>query len=376
MKVRKVFGIETTDYLDGFQYTDSVLKFFPTAEGYFNVETGKYVYNYTDHLGNVRLSYAKNGAGTEIIEESNYYPFGLKHEGYNVLTGNSAYKYKYNGKELQESGMYDYGARFYIPDLGRWGVVDPLAEKMTRHSPYNYAFNNPSRFTDPDGRKGTDVIIKGGAKQAALDELQKSVSSELTLKMNSNGKVSYTQNNAGAKLSNDAQQLVNAIDDHSVNVNLTAEYTKKTSDGYPYVLGAFGGSETKYLLSTDGKSLNPITETRQEINPAIAKRVSAFFWRPGADTLHEVTESYQGALAARALGKLSVGIATNAEGDNPFSVYNIAYNSATSQTDGYDISAKRSDGSSANPFSKGAITQVFLKDTTGKKPNELIYIYP
>ncbi|WP_105704541.1 DUF6443 domain-containing protein, partial [Chryseobacterium sp. MYb7] len=129
VKVRKIFGTETTDYLDGFQYTDSVLKFFPTAEGYLNVETGKYVYNYTDHLGNVRLSYAKNGAGTEIIEESNYYPFGLKHEGYNVLLGNSAYKYKYNGKELQESGMYDYGARFYMPDIGRWISPDPLSEE-------------------------------------------------------------------------------------------------------------------------------------------------------------------------------------------------------------------------------------------------------
>jgi hypothetical protein len=27
------------------------------------------------------------------------------------------YNYKYNGKELQESGMYDCGARFYIPDV-------------------------------------------------------------------------------------------------------------------------------------------------------------------------------------------------------------------------------------------------------------------
>ncbi len=109
------------------------------------------MYNYTDHLGNTRLSYAKNGAGTEIIEESNYYPFGLKHEGYNVLMGNPLYKYKYNGKELQETGMYDYGARFYIADLGRWGVVDPLAEKSRRWSPYNYALNNPIYFTDPDG---------------------------------------------------------------------------------------------------------------------------------------------------------------------------------------------------------------------------------
>ncbi|QBA23931.1 RHS repeat-associated core domain-containing protein [Chryseobacterium indologenes] len=146
------------------------LQFFPTSEGFYDYQKNQYIYQYKDHLGNIRVSFGKNSTGVlEIVDSNDYYPFGMNH----LKTGNAYFgqdsfkKYKYNGKELQETGMYDYGARMYMPDLGRWGVVDPLAEKMTRHSPYNYAFNNPLSFIDPDGREAMKPTPKEAAAMAA-----------------------------------------------------------------------------------------------------------------------------------------------------------------------------------------------------------------
>ena len=181
--------VTTTNYISGFHYENDALKFFATAEGYVNhtlsqgISFYNYIYNYTDHLGNNRLSYTLNQTlgNVVIYEQNHYYPFGLKHEKYGVTakqyigdedtgyyTGNvgltgryrrNEYQYKYNGMEYQdelELNFYDYGARNYDPAIGRWMNIDPLAEQMRRHSPYNYAFNNPVYFIDPDGMAPDD----------------------------------------------------------------------------------------------------------------------------------------------------------------------------------------------------------------------------
>jgi RHS repeat-associated protein len=170
VKQRKIVSGTTTDYAGGFQYENNVMKFFPHPEGYAENNAGifSYIYQYKDHLGNVRLSYGdKNNDGmvnnTEIVEENSYYPFGLKHNGYNntVTSTNPGQKLKYNGKELQDElglNFYDYGARNYDPSLGRWMNVDPLAEVSRRWSPYSYAYNSPLKFTDPDGMLPEDKV--------------------------------------------------------------------------------------------------------------------------------------------------------------------------------------------------------------------------
>src|SRR5690554_26005 len=186
-KVINGLEITTMDYLGGFHYENTELKFFPTTEGYVNATKNgnqynyNYVYNYTDHLGNIRLSYTYTdpilGRGNlRILEENHYYPFGLKHKKYGSVDYDfveleddegyyvgieivppgerKTYQYKYGGNELQDElnlNVYALGWRDYDPALGRFNKLDRFSEKYYDKTPYGYAGNNPVLVNDIQG---------------------------------------------------------------------------------------------------------------------------------------------------------------------------------------------------------------------------------
>ncbi len=87
------------------------------------------------------------------MQVEDYYPFGLSFNSYQRVTSKEN-DYLYNGKELQDEldlNWLDYGARMYDPAIGRWLVVDPMADKYIKISPYAYVANVPTLLVDPDG---------------------------------------------------------------------------------------------------------------------------------------------------------------------------------------------------------------------------------
>ncbi len=281
------------------------LQFFNTPEGYVepknpeNLGEGyNYVYQYKDHLGNVRLTYAdsnKDGtidASTEIIEENNYYPFGMLHRGYNnvVTSTNPAQDYKYNGKELNdELGLdwYDYGWRNYDAALGRWMNVDNLAEDYYDFSPYTYVSNSPMVFIDPDGQRivfGFKKDKEGNrqGEQAVKDNINSGlggggfaqIDSDGNLTINITDEQKTNLSEGQAAFLGVLEEGINAVDSegNSVDVNIGVSVGSES-----VVIGSFSAEEIDIQdinALGNGEALNQNSALGHEVKEQFEKQVN------------------------------------------------------------------------------------------------------
>ncbi len=130
-----------------------------------------------------------------ILEEHHYYPFGMVMCGISSkAAGSLINKYKFGGKEQSSNDfsdgsgleLYDFSARNYDPQIGRWHSADPMADKYQNFTPYNYVANNPIKYLDPDGKiirdKDGNIVVTTTGQQVTVPTMQ---STDLT--QNSNG---------------------------------------------------------------------------------------------------------------------------------------------------------------------------------------------
>lgn len=165
-------SMTTTDYAGAstgsatLVYENGQLQFFGHPEGYV-IPDGQggydYVYQYRDHLDNIRLSYTDadgNGSinpSTEIIKESHFYPFGMVHKGYNNVVnpvGSSFHKYDYQNQERQDElglNWLQFKYRMHDPEIGRFISIDPLAEDYVHNSTYAFAENKVIKYNELEG---------------------------------------------------------------------------------------------------------------------------------------------------------------------------------------------------------------------------------
>lgn len=116
-----------------------------TAIGTKNGSTAAYYV--TDHLGSVIGLFNASGS---YLGGYSYSPYGETRAASTnaVVAGNIL---RYTGGELDTSGLYKLGARFYDSSLGRFTQSDPSGQEK---NPYGYASCNPTNGADPSGLAG------------------------------------------------------------------------------------------------------------------------------------------------------------------------------------------------------------------------------
>ncbi|OMP76915.1 hypothetical protein BW716_22290 [[Flexibacter] sp. ATCC 35208] len=192
-----------------------------------------------------------------LLEETHYYPYGLTMAGISskALKGNAYVEnyHRYNANELQKgefsdgTGLewYDFNARTYDQQLGRFSQIDPKIEEgeQEKGSPYQFAKNNPARFNDPDGKCPACFAAIGGALFGAAADYA-------------------------------TQVATNMAKGHSFRESLTHEIDL-TSIGISAASGAASGAlSTVKAVSTVGKALVKAGELAISATESVARQAT------------------------------------------------------------------------------------------------------
>src|SRR5262249_39111157 len=109
------------------------------------------------HLDHLSSATAITDAAGDLREETAFFPFGMARVEYNVRQGGEPYKFTQKEKD-KESSLHYFGARFYAAGINRWLSCDPA--ERSGLSPYQYAKNDPTQFTDPNGLDDKSAYIE------------------------------------------------------------------------------------------------------------------------------------------------------------------------------------------------------------------------
>lgn len=243
------------------------LQFFPTSEGFYDYQKKMYIYQYKDHLGNVRISYGRsNTTGLlEITDMNDYYPFGMNHlKSGNAYFGAGTYKnYKYQGQELQETGFYSFKWRNYMPDVGRFFNIDPLAEKYTHNSTYAFSENRVIDARELEGLEA-ELINKSTRNTPVSNDIS-------GFNLNTPAKVELRTNVTQGSFTNEqVQQKFSTVEknfrkeglDLKIIQDSNATYNiDMTFSGRSEVIQNNDGTTTRGTVLGDAPLGNPITAT-------------------------------------------------------------------------------------------------------------------
>ncbi|MDR1877764.1 MAG: hypothetical protein LBQ84_09095 [Flavobacteriaceae bacterium] len=189
---------------------------------------------------------------------NNYYPFGLQHAGYNTAYVQEDYKYKFQGQERQdEFGLNrdSFKWRNYDYAIGRFFNIDPLSEKYSYQSHYNFSENRVVDGRELEGLEWVDT--KGNLIYDP--KLNKGQGGYTEFAINNEEKLGNALKESGTTGTQQFEKLVNA--DHPIS--LTIDFNKSPEENR-YNIGNTKNEFREAVDITSGETIS-LTKTKSDI---------------------------------------------------------------------------------------------------------------